>query len=49
MSREEREEIRKFIVEQMKKRYIRLLKSPQTVLVFFIEKKDGIKRMVQDY
>jgi len=44
-SREERE-IHKFIAEQLRKRYIRLLKLPQTMPVFFIEKKDGKKRMV---
>ena len=49
LSREEREEVRKFIKEQLRKRYIRLSKSPQMALVFFVEKKDGKKRMVQDY
>ena len=49
LSREERDEIREFVKEQLRKGYIRLLKSPQTVLVFFVEKKDGKKRMVQDY
>ena len=33
----------------MQKGYIRPSKSPQTVPVFFVEKKDGKKRMVQDY
>ena len=47
--KEEGEEVREFIVEQTRKRYIRLLKLPQTVLVFFVEKKDRKKRMVQDY
>ena len=46
--REEREKVREFIAEQMRKRYIRLSKSLQTVLVFFVEKKDRKKRMVQD-
>jgi len=32
--REEREEVYKFIQEQLKKRYIRLSKLPQTALVF---------------
>ena len=49
LSREEREKVRKFIKEQLQKRYIRLSKSPQTALVFFIGKKDRKKRMVQDY
>jgi len=46
--REERGEIHKFIKEQLRKRYIRPLKSPQTTLVFFVEK-NSKKRMVQDY
>ena len=33
----------------MRKEYIRLSKSPQTAPVFFVEKKDGKKQMVQDY
>jgi len=33
----------------LRKRYIRPLKSLQTLLVFFVLKKDGKKRMVQDY
>ena len=44
-----REEICKFISEQLRKGYIRFLKSPQIVLVFFIKKKDRKKRVVQDY
>ena len=47
--REKREEVREFIKEQLRKWYIRLSKSPQTALVFFVGKKDGKKRMVQDY
>ena len=38
-----------FISKQLKKRYIRLLKSPQMALVFFVEKKDSKKHMVQNY
>ena len=34
---------------QLRKRYIRPSKSPQTSLVFFVLKKDRKKRMVQDY
>ena len=49
LSREEREEVREFIAEQMRKEYIRPSKLSQTVPVFFIEKKDGKKRIVQDY
>ena len=43
LSRKEREE---FISEQLRKGYIRLLKLPQTVSVFFVEKKDRKKYMV---
>ena len=49
LSREEREEVCEFIIEQLRKGYIRPLKSPQTAPVFFVGKKDGKKRMVQDY
>jgi len=49
LSREEREEVREFVKEQLRKGYIQPSKSPQTVPVFFVEKKDGKKRMVQDY
>ena len=44
--REEREEVREFVKEQLRKKYIRPFKSPQTAPVFFIGKKDGKKRMV---
>ena len=47
--REEREEVREFVKEQLRKDYIRPSKSPQTAPVFFVGKKDGKKRMVQDY
>ena len=33
----------------MRKEYIRFLKLPQIAPVFFVGKKDGKKRMVQDY
>jgi len=49
LSREEREEVREFVKEQLRKRYIWPSKSPQTVPVFFVGKKDGKKRMMQDY
>jgi len=49
LSREERKEVREFIRKQLRKEYIQLSKSPQMVLVFFVRKKDGKKRMVQDY
>ena len=47
--REEREEVRGLIAEQARKGYIRLSKSPQTTPVFFVEKKDGKKKIVQNY
>ena len=49
LSREEREEVREFVKKQLRKGYIRPSKSPQTAPVFFVGKKDGKKRMVQDY
>jgi len=49
LSRVEREKVQEFVKDQLRKGYIRLLKSPQTSLVFFVLKKDGKKRMVQDY
>jgi len=49
LSREEREEVREFIREQLRKGYILLSKSPQTAPVFFVGKKDGKKQMVQNY
>ena len=47
--REEREEVREFIKEQLKKGYIWPSKSPQMAPVFFVGKKNGKKWMVQDY
>ena len=44
--REEKKELREFIEEQLKKEYIRPLKSPQTLPVFFVEKKNRKKRIV---
>ena len=49
LSREEKEEVREFIQKQIRKGYIRPLKSPQMAPVFFVEKEDGKKRIVQDY
>ena len=46
LSRKEREEVCEFILEQLRKEYIRPSKLPQMVLVFFVRKKDGNKRMV---
>ena len=47
--REERDEMREFIREQLRKGYIRPSKSLQTAPVFFVGKKDEKKRIVQDY
>jgi len=49
LSREEREEVHEFIAEQLRKGYIKSLKSSQTAPVFFVGKKDGKKWIVQDY
>ena len=49
LSREEREEVREFIREQLRKEYIQLSKSSQMAPIFFVGKKDGKKWMVQDY
>ena len=49
LSKNEREEVQNFVEDQLRKGYIRPLKSPQTLLVFFVGKKDKGKRMVMDY
>jgi len=49
LSKDEREEVQKFVKDQLRKGYIRLSKSPQTLPVFFVGKKNGSKRMVMDY
>jgi len=49
LSREEKEEVREFVKEQLRKGYIWLSKSLQMAPVFFVGKKDGKKRMVQNY
>ena len=49
MLRKEKEKVREFVEKQLRKGYIRPSKSPQTLLVFFVEKKDEKKRIVQDY
>ena len=46
LSREEREEVREFVKEQLRKGYIQPSKSLQTAPVFFVGKKDGKKWMV---
>ena len=49
LSRVKREKFQDFVKNQLKKRYIRPLKLLKISLVFFVPKKDGKKRMVQDY
>ena len=49
LSRNEREEVQKFVDKYLKKGYIRPSKSQQTSPVFFVGKKDRGKRMVMDY
>jgi len=49
LSREKREKVYEFIQEQLRKEYIKPLKLLQTAPVFFVGKKDGKKRIVQDY
>ena len=49
LSPDEQKEVQDFLLAQLEKGYIRSSKSLQTSLVFFITKKDGKKRMVQDY
>jgi len=46
ISRQEKEEMREFVKEQLRKGYIRPSKLPQTSLVFFVRKKDRKKRIV---
>jgi hypothetical protein len=49
LSQTEQEELHEFVVEHMKQGTIRLSKSPYKVCFFFIKKKDGKLRPVQDY
>jgi len=49
LSREKREEVQAFVEDQLRKGYIRPSKSPQTSPVHFVAKKDGKRRIVQDY
>jgi len=46
LSRIEREKVQEFVKDQLRKGYIRPSKLPQMLLVFFVPKKDGKKRMV---
>ena len=47
--RKEREEVHEFILEQLRKGYIKPSKLPQMVLVFFVRKKNRKKHIVQNY
>ena len=49
LSRNERKEVQQFVQDHLRKEYIRSLKSPQTSLVFFVEKKNSEKCMIMDY
>jgi len=49
LSKIEREEVQKFVEDQLRKRYIRPSKSPQISPVFFVDKKDRSKQIVMDY
>ena len=49
MLREKKKKVREFVEEQLRKGYVRPSKLPQTSLVFFVGKKNGNKRIVQDY
>ena len=49
LSRGEREEVREFIREQLRKGYIWPSNSLQMAPIFFVGKKDEKKQMVQDY
>lgn len=49
LSKNEQEELDKFLDENLKKGYIRPSKSPMASSFFFVKKKDGGLRLVQDY
>jgi len=49
LSRNERDEVQKFVNKHLKKGYIRPSKSEQMSPVFFVGKKDRGKHMVMDY
>jgi len=49
LSKDKREEVQKFVEDQLRKGYIRLLKSSQMSLVYFVGKKNESKQMVIDY
>jgi len=47
--REKREEVQVFVGNQLRKEYIQSSKSPQMSPVYFVAKKNGTWRIVQDY
>jgi len=49
LTAQEQDELKKFIIEHTRKGYIRPSKSPYAAPFFFIKKKDGKLRPVQDY
>ena len=49
LSVDEQKEVEAFLDDQLSKGYIHSSNSQQTSPVFFVPKKDGKKRMVQDY
>jgi len=49
LSREEREEVQAFVKDQLRKGYIWPSKLPQMSPVYFVAKKNGTWRIVQDY
>ena len=49
LTQQEQKSLEKFLQEHLKKGYIRPSKSPYGVPIFFIKKKDGKLRPVQDY
>jgi hypothetical protein len=49
LTQPEKQALKEFISEHLRKKYIRLSKSPYAAPFFFIKKKDGKLRPVQDY
>ena len=49
LSKIEKEEVQKFVEDQLRKRYIRLFKFSQISPVFFVGKKNRSKQIVMDY
>jgi len=49
LTAQEQDELKKFVIEHTRKGYIRPSKSPYAAPFFFIKKKDGKLRPVQDY